>query len=135
MEEARMSELVCQHLEAEGAGDVEGAVAVYTDDVDHDVVGFPGSPSVGRDGARAFYRELTSSFRTEREQVLHQYRTADALIIEQQMTGTVIGTLFGLPGNDRRITFRTLHVFEFRDDLISRENVWLDSGAVIGQLS
>jgi ketosteroid isomerase-like protein len=28
-----------------------------------------------------------------------------------------------------------MHVFEFRDGAISRENVWLDSVAVIEQLS
>jgi hypothetical protein len=29
----------------------------------------------------------------------------------------------------------TVHVFEFRDGLISRENVWLDSAAIVSQLS
>jgi hypothetical protein len=33
------------------------------------------------------------------------------------------------------ITFRILHVFEFRDGLISRENVWPDTAAIVGQLS
>jgi hypothetical protein len=28
-----------------------------------------------------------------------------------------------------------MHVFEFRDDLNSREDVWLDATAVTGQLS
>ena len=51
------------------------------------------------------------------------------------MTGTVIGEMLGLPGNNRRITFRILHVFEFRDGLISRENVWLDTAAIVGQLA
>jgi predicted ester cyclase len=51
------------------------------------------------------------------------------------MTGTVIGSMLGMPGNGRRISFRILHVFEFRDGLISRENVWLDGAAIIDQLS
>jgi steroid delta-isomerase-like uncharacterized protein len=135
MDEARMLELVHQHLKAEGAGDVEGAVAVYTDDIEHDVVGFPGGPSIGKEAARAFYRELTADFRTEDETVQHQYRTTDALILEQSMTGTVTGSMLGVPGNGRRITFRILHVFEFRDGLISRENIWLDAGSIIGQLT
>jgi predicted ester cyclase len=61
--------------------------------------------------------------------------TDDAIILEQIMTGTVIGSMLGLPGNGRSISFRMLHVFEFRDDLISRENIWLDSAAIIDQLS
>lgn len=56
------------------------------------------------------------------------------MILEMLMTGTVIGSLLGLPGNGRRISFRMLHVFEFRDGLISRENVWLDTAAVVSQL-
>jgi predicted ester cyclase len=57
------------------------------------------------------------------------------MILEQRMTGTVIGSLPGLPGNGRRISFRILHVFEFRHGPISRENVWLDSAATVNQLS
>ena len=57
------------------------------------------------------------------------------MILQQRMTGTVIGSLPGLPGNGRRISFRILHVFEFRNGLISRENVWLDSAAIVNQLS
>ena len=57
------------------------------------------------------------------------------MILEQLMTGTVIGSLPGIPGSGRRISFRILHVSEFRNGLISRENVWLDSAAIVNQLS
>jgi steroid delta-isomerase-like uncharacterized protein len=134
MDEGQMQALVDSHMRAEGAGDIDGAVAVYTDDIEHDVVGFPTSPSRGRDGARDFYAYLTANFRAEGWNVLHQYVGRDSMILEQLMTGTVIGSLLGIPGNGRRISFRMLHVYEFRDDLISRENVWLDAAAVIDQL-
>jgi steroid delta-isomerase-like uncharacterized protein len=127
--------LVSRHLRAEEAGDIDGAVAVYTDDVEHDVVGFPGSPRHGKDGAREFYEYLIANFRSEGWDVLHRFATPDAMVLEQAMTGTVIGSMLGLPGNNRRITFRMLHVFQFRDGLISRENIWLDSAAIIDQLS
>ena len=54
------------------------------------------------------------------EEVLPRYTTNDAMILEQLMTGTVIGSLPGPPG--RRISFRIPHVFEFRNGLISHEN-------------
>ena len=57
------------------------------------------------------------------------------MVLDQEMTGTVPGTFLGMPGNGKRITFRVLHVFEFRDDLISRENVWLDVAAIQQQLA
>lgn len=127
--------LVSQHLRAEGHGDIDGAVAVYTDDVEHDAVGFPGSPCHGKDRARDFYEHLTANFRTESEDVLHRYETDDAIILEQMMTGTVVGSMLGRPGHGRRINFRVLHIFEFKGGLISRENVWLDTAAIINQLS
>ena len=135
MEVSEMKALVERHLKAEGAGDIEGAVSVYTDDVQHDPVGFPGAPYHGKDGARAFYGHLVQNFRTEDETPTHEYATDDALVMEQLMTGTVTGEMLGLPGNNRRITFRILHVFEFRDGLISRENVWLDTAAIVAQLA
>ena len=134
MDQDQMSTLVDRHLKAEGAGDVEGAVAVYTEDIEHDVVGWPTGVLHGKEAARGFYEELTANFRTEQERPTHQYHTADAMILEQQMTGTVTGSMLGLPGNGRRITFRILHVFEFKDGLISRENVWLDGAAIQQQL-
>jgi steroid delta-isomerase-like uncharacterized protein len=130
-----MRALVERHLKAEGAGDVEGAVAVYTDDIEHDVVGWPSGPLHGKDAVRGFYRELTANFRTEEERPTRRYVTDDAMVLDQEMTGTVTGTFLGMPGNGRRVTFRILHIFEFEDDLISRENVWLDGGAIQHQLS
>ena len=135
MNTERMTALVEQHLKAEDAGDVDGAVAVYTDDVEHDVVGWPGGPVHGKDAAREFYRELMANLHIEQQQPIHQYLAADAVILDAHVTGTVTGMLLGLPGNGRRITFRILHVFEFKDELISRENAWLDGAAIQQQLS
>ena len=135
MKPEEMETLIEAHLRAEGDGDPEGAVANYTEDVEHDVVGFPGGPVQGVPAALDFYRQLVKDFRTEREERARTYYAGDAAVIENLMTGTVTGQMLGIPGNGRRITFRTLHVFEFRGGRISRENVWLDGGAVAAQLT
>src|SRR4051794_27089390 len=62
---AQMNQLIARHLAAEAAGDVAGAIAVYTDDVEHDVVGSPTGVAHGIDGARGFYEFLTSNIKTE----------------------------------------------------------------------
>lgn len=49
--------------------------------------------------------------------------------------GAVPGEFLGIPGHGREIGFRLLHIWEFRDGLMSRENVWLDGGTVIAQLA
>ena len=135
MDERAMREQVERHIKAEGAGDVEGAIAVYTDDVEHDVVGWPGGVLHGKDQARGFYDDLTANFRTTEDTVVRSFSTQDALVLEQVMTGIVTGEMLGFPGHRRTITFRILHEFEFRDELISRENVWLDGASIQQQLS
>jgi steroid delta-isomerase-like uncharacterized protein len=135
MERAEMIALVERHLKAEGAGDVDGAVAVYTEDIEHEDIGMPGGPVTGKAAAREFYQHLTANFRTEGEEARHRYFDGDTMILEQRMTGTVIGEMLGIPGNGRRVSFGILHVFDFRDGLISREQVWLDSGSIVAQLT
>jgi predicted ester cyclase len=95
----------------------------------------PGSPRRGKDAARKFYRFLTAIFRTEHEEPLNRFFDGDTMILEQNMTGAVIGEMFGIPGNGRKVTFRILHVFSFSDGLISREQVWIDSGVIVAQLT
>jgi steroid delta-isomerase-like uncharacterized protein len=132
---AQMDELIERHLAAEARGDVDGAISVYTDDVEHDVVGSPTGVTHGRDGARGFYEYLVGNIKTETTTATRTYYADDACTIEHEWTGTVPGEFLGIPGNGRRITFRMIHVFEFRDGLIRRENVWLDGNAIVAQLT
>lgn len=130
-----MDQLIKKHIDAEIAGDTAGGVAVYSDDVQQDVVGFPTGPVRGKKAAQGFYDYLTKNFQTEVMDVTRSYYGDDFCVLEHDATGSVPGELLGVPGNGRRITFRLLHVWEFRDGLISRENVWLDGGSVIAQLA
>ncbi len=135
MNRADMDRLIKEHLAAEKAGDPSGCVAMYTDDVEHDVVGAPHGPLHGTEAARGFYDFLTANIRTEEMVPTHSYYGEDCCIVEHDWIGTVPGEFLGIPGHGRRITFRMLHVWEFRDGKISRENVWLDGGAIAAQLT
>lgn len=128
--------LIHKHLDAEGVGDIETACSVYAEDIQHDAVGFPGAPCIGIEAAKGFYEHLTANIRTTGEKTLHQFETTDgALVIEAEMSADVVGEFLGIPGNGRNITFRILHVFEFDQALITREQVWLDTGSIVAQLS
>jgi steroid delta-isomerase-like uncharacterized protein len=132
---AQMNELIEQHIAAEMAGDTDGAVAMYTDDVIHDVVGAPHGPLHGPDAAKGFYEFLTSNVTVEQMDVTNARYGDDFCVIEHQATGTVPGEFLGIPGNGTRISFRMLHVWDFRDGRIARENVWLDGNAIVAQLT
>lgn len=135
MDRQAMDDLIEAHITAEIAGDSAGAVSVYTDDVEHDVVGWPSGAVRGPDAAQDFYDALMAEYTNETMTRTRSYYGEDFCVTEHQTTGTVPGVFLGIPGNGRRVTFRMLHVWEFRDGAISRENVWLDSGAVVAQLT
>jgi len=135
MNAAEMDELIEAHIKAEAAGDTAGAVAVYTDDVEHDVVGSPSGPVHGKVAAQSFYEFLTHNITTEEMVETHSYYGDDFCVIEHDATCTVDGEFLGVPGHGKRITFRLLHVWEFRGGLMSRENVWLDGGSILAQLT
>jgi steroid delta-isomerase-like uncharacterized protein len=135
MNREQMDRLIEAHLQAEAAGDTAGCVAVYTADVEHDVVGAPHGPLHGKGAAQGFYEQLVRDIQTEQMVPLRSYYGDDFCVIEHEWTGTVPGIFLGVPGHGRRVAFRLLHVWEFRDGLISRENVWLDGGAIVQQLT
>ncbi len=135
MRRDEMDALIEEHLKAEMAGDTAGAVAMYTDDIEHDVVGAPSGPVRGKVAAQGFYDYLTQNVRTEEMRPTRGYYGDDFCVIEHEATGTVAGEFMGVPGRGRRITFRLLHVWEFRDGRMSRENVWLDGGSALAQLT
>lgn len=135
MKSDEMDQLIARHLEAEAAGDAAGAVAVFTEDVVHDVVGFPDGPVRGKENAKAFYDMLVREIQTKEMQPVRRYYGDDFAVLEHIWRGPVPGTFLGIPGRGRKIAFRLLHVWEFRDGRISRENVWMDGGAVVAQLT
>jgi steroid delta-isomerase-like uncharacterized protein len=135
MKPSEMNALIERHLAAERAGDTAGSVAVYTEDVEHDVVGSPTGPVQGKAAAQGFYEYLTANVKVEDMEVTRSYYGDDFCVVEHFVNGAVPGEFLGIPGHGREVGFRMLHVWEFRDGLMSRENVWMDGGAVVAQLT
>jgi len=59
----------------------------------------------------------------------------DFAVDESIVEGYAHGRPYDLEGYGRPVRFRLLHLFEFRDGLISRENAWLDMLAIQRQLA
>lgn len=135
MDRLQMDELIDTHIKAEMAGDIPASVAVYTDDVVHDVVGSPTGPVTGKDAASGFYEYLTSTLDTEAMVPTRSYYGDDFCVVEHDATAVINGEFMGIPGQGKRVTFRLLHIWEFGDGKISRENVWMDGGAIAAQLA
>jgi predicted ester cyclase len=135
MQREDMDRLIEEHLKAEKAGDPAGSVAMYTADIIHDVVGSPTGPLHRPEAARGFYEMLTRNITTEQMDLTHAWYGDDCCTIEHRWLGTVPGEFLGIPRHGRQISFRMLHIFEFKHARISRENVWLDGNAIVTQLT
>jgi uncharacterized protein len=131
---AEMGAMLDRHYQFEAADDVDGVLSTLTDDVVHDVVGAPTGPNVGKAAARAFYEHLFGDISGERTEPRGRLYGPDFLVDEVVWHGRAVGRPFGFDGGNRRFSHRLLHVLEFRDSLIARENVWVDFAAIAQQL-
>lgn len=134
LDPAAMDAVLDAHYKYEAADDVDGVLGTLTDDVVHDVVGFPGGANRGKEAVRAFYQHLFADVAGEHNEPRSRLYGPNFLVDEVIWHGRAIGHPFGFDGRDRPFSHRLLHVLEFRDGLISRENVWVDFAAIAHQL-
>jgi predicted ester cyclase len=82
-----------------------------------------------------FYRALFADLRIDRFRSVQRRYGDDHVVDESLLHATAVGNPFGMPGRGRPVTVRFLHIFDFRDGLISRETAWLDLAALQQQLA
>jgi hypothetical protein len=132
---AQMDRKIDEHFDFEARDDVEGVLATLAPDAEHDIVGYPTGPTVGRDGARGFYETLFADLADGKVETKRRLYGEGFLVDESIWRGRAPGEPFGFEGRNRPLEFRLLHVFEFTDDGdIARENVWIDFAAIVAQL-
>jgi hypothetical protein len=130
-----MDERIDQHFAFERQDDVAGVLATLTEDVDHDIVGWPLGPGRGREDARKFYETLFVDLADGSVRCVKRLYGHDFVVDESIWTGRAVGKPFGLEGRNRPLEFRLLHVMEFAESGdIKRENVWLDLASIQRQL-
>lgn len=129
-----MDRVLDDHFAYEAARDLEGVMTTFTDDAEIDVVGFPAGPRRGKKEIHDFYEQLYKLLDQEDAKPLHRYHGEEFMVDETIWSGQFDGLLVGLEGRRGHVTFRLLHVIEFRDGLVARENVWLDSETIRRQL-
>jgi hypothetical protein len=124
-----------EHFGFEARDDIAGVLATLSDDVEHDIVGWPTGPTEGREGARPFYNALFSDLSDGQVRTLKRLYGENFLVDESLWRGRAPGRPFGLEGRNRPLEFRLLHVVEFaQDGAIAREQVWVDMAAIVEQL-
>ena len=133
---AQMDAKLDEHFGFEAVDDVEGVLATLADDVEHDIVGWPAGPARSHADVRAFYEALFADLADGKVTSIRRLYGEDFMVDDSVWRGRAVGRPFGLEGHGRPLEFRLLHVVEFSDGGdISRENVWLDLGAIQQQLA
>jgi uncharacterized protein len=136
MQRADMDRIADEHFGYEAADDIDGVMATFNDDVTHHLVGSPYGDLAGKDRIRRFYEKLFAAMSGDHVEPVARHYGGDFLVDETLWTGTVAdGRLLGLPGKSGSVTFRLLHVFEFREGHIAREQIWLDTAAIAAALA
>jgi hypothetical protein len=131
----QMDKKMDEHFGFERQDDVEGVLATLSDDVEHDIVGWPFGPSQGREGARKFYETMFLDLSDSKVRCVRRLYGHNFMVDESIWTGRAAGKPFGLEGRNRPLEFRLLHVIEFADSGdIKRENVWIDLASIMRQL-
>ena len=77
-----MDRVVEQHFAMEARADIDGILATFTDDIEHDVVGAPGGPLRGKAAARRFYEALTRELPATDAIPRHRYHGDNVLVDE-----------------------------------------------------
>jgi predicted ester cyclase len=128
-----MDEVLDRHFAGEAAHDLDAVLATLHEDCEHDVVGL--GVIRGRANVAPLYQGMFDETSDESFTPIRRQYGDDFLVDEVMMTQRMNGDMFGVPGNGTLVTWRLLHICEFRDGLMSRENVWMDTGAIIAQLT
>ena len=132
----QMDRKLDEHFGYEARDDIDGVIGTLDEDVEHDVVGWPGGPSRGRDQARAFYEATFPDLADGQPRSLRRLYGENFMVDDSVWSGVAKGKPFGFDGRGRPLEFRLLHVLEFTDaGDIRRENVWLDLASIQQQLS
>ena len=134
MTTSQIDRIIDEHLAAEMSKDMSATLATLTADAEHDVAGAP-APAAGHDQIAGFYGMLFGELTIKDMRTVRRLHGPDFAVDDAVATCIADGHPFGFDGRGREFSFRILHVFEFEDGRIKRENAWLDMGAIAAQLA
>ena len=122
---ARNIAAVEAHFHNEDIGDVEAAVALYTDDAVWEGP-LRGLRFVGKEATAANYRRMFASMRNIQIRPIERFATPDRVVDDCWVTFDLIGDgLVNAPvAVGKSVEMRLVHIFEMRDGKIARETAF-----------
>ena len=131
----QMDQLVNEHFNYEATDDIDGVMSSLSEDAEHEVIPSPLGALTDRAKMRAYYEMLFGDLKGENVTPVRRLYGEDILVDETIWHGYINdGRPFLCNGKSGPVSFRLLHVFNFRDGKIGREQVWCDLAAIQQQL-
>lgn len=135
MTREQMDALVDEHFRFEAMDDIDGVMSTLQDGAVHEVIPSPVGELDDAAEQLGYYELLFASIKGEGVEPLRRYYGENFLVDETLWHGRIEdGRPFLCDGRSGEVSFRLLHVFEFRDGKICREQVWCDLAAIQRQL-
>jgi steroid delta-isomerase-like uncharacterized protein len=126
----RREAIVNQHAEVENRHDVEATIATFH----HPRYEVNGDPSDGEEAVRELLQGLMNGFPDLHADIGKMRHADDAIFIEGRITGTHDGEWAGIPPTGRRVEVPVAAIFEFDEDRLICEKVYLDMAAALTQI-
>jgi steroid delta-isomerase-like uncharacterized protein len=122
--------IVKQHAEAENRHDVEGTIATFH----RPRYEVNGQPSDGEAAVRELLQGLMRGFPDLHAEIGTMRHADDAVFGEALITGTHDGEWAGIPPTGCRVEVPVAAIFEFDQDRLLCEKVYMDFAAVLTQI-
>lgn len=135
MTREQMDRLIEEHFTYEARDDVDGVLASLAEDAEHEIIPSPLGVLKDHASIRAMYGMLFRDLKGEGISPMRRLYGDGFVVDETVWHGHIAdGRPFLCAGRSGKASFRLLHIFEFRDGKIARENVWCDLAAIQRQL-
>jgi steroid delta-isomerase-like uncharacterized protein len=123
-----------EHIRSENRHDLDGIMKTFSTSPRYDDEPW-NAHYTGYDAVRAFYDESLRALPDLRIDVRRRYESDEAVIIEEVIRGTHLGTWRGLPPTGRRVEIPLCAIFTFDgDDRLAGEKIYYDRAMVLQQL-
>ncbi len=128
-------QIINDHFMYEATDNIEAVLGSLTPDAEHHVIPSPVGVLHDRDAIRSYYENLFAAIKGETVTPVRRLYGDGFVVDEAIWHGHIADSRpFLCDGRSGDVSFRLLHVFEIRDGMISRENVWCDLAAIHAQL-
>ena len=126
-------DLIEQHIEVENKHLMEEMLATLSDeDPIRDEVA--GKRYDGRSAVAGRYAELWQAFPDFNVKPVRYTEQGNVVVMEAIYSGTHRGPYLGVDGSGRSFSVRLMNVFEFKEDRINSETIYIDLASQLRQL-